>query len=75
MSDGSRKLTHVSEVVGMEGQVVTMHDIFRFEQSGVDGEGRVKGVFKSTGIRPKFAEKFESLGINLSPGIFSGVAA
>jgi pilus assembly protein CpaF len=75
MSDGTRKLTHVSEVVGMEGQVVTMQDIFRFEQQGIDGEGRVKGVFKSTGIRPKFAEKFESLGINLSPNIFSGVAA
>jgi pilus assembly protein CpaF len=75
MSDGTRKLTHVSEVAGMEGQVVTMQDIFRFEQTGVDGEGRVKGVFKSTGIRPKFAEKFESLGINLSQGMFTGTAA
>lgn len=75
MSDGTRKLTHVSEVAGMEGQVVTMQDIFRFEQTGVDGEGRVKGVFKSTGIRPKFAEKFESLGITLSQGMFSGMAA
>jgi pilus assembly protein CpaF len=75
MSDGSRKLTHVSEVAGMEGQVVTMQDIFRFEQTGIDGEGRVKGVFKSTGIRPKFAEKFESLGISLSQGLFTGMAA
>ncbi len=75
MSDGTRKLTHVSEIAGMEGQVVTMQDIFRFEQTGVDGEGRVKGVFKSTGIRPKFAEKFESLGITLSQGMFSGTAA
>jgi len=75
MSDGTRKLTHVSEVAGMEGQVVTMQDIFRFEQTGVDGEGRVKGVFRSTGIRPKFAEKFESLGITLSQGMFSGAVA
>ncbi len=59
----------------MEGQVVTMQDIFRFEQTGVDSEGRVRGVFRSTGIRPRFAERFESLGIQLSPGIFSGVAA
>jgi pilus assembly protein CpaF len=73
--DGTRKLTHVSEVAGMEGQVVTMQDIFRFEQTGVDSEGRVKGAFRSTGIRPRFAERFESLGIQLSPNIFSGVAA
>jgi pilus assembly protein CpaF len=71
-SDGSRKLTHVSEVSGMEGQVVTMQDIFRFEQTGVDAEGRVKGAFRSTGIRPRFAEKFESLGIQLAPNIFAG---
>ncbi len=76
--DGSRKVTHISEVSGMEGQVVTMQDIFRFEQTGVDSEGRVKGAFRSTGIRPRFAERFESLGISLAPNIFSpgtGVAA
>ena len=74
-ADGSRKVTHVSEVSGMEGQVVTMQDIFRYEQTGLDNEGRVRGAFRSTGIRPRFAEKFESLGIQLAPGIFSGVAA
>ena len=74
-SDGSRKLTHVSEVSGMEGQVVTMQDIFRFEQTGIDSEGQVKGAFRSTGIRPRFAERFESIGIQLAPGIFAGVAA
>ncbi len=47
----------------MEGQVITMQDIFRFEQTGIDGEGRVRGHFRSTGIRPRFAERFESLGI------------
>jgi pilus assembly protein CpaF len=73
--DGTRKLTHVSEVSGMEGQVVTMQDIFRFEQTGVDGEGRIKGAFRSTGIRPRFAERFESLGIQLGPNVFTGVAA
>jgi pilus assembly protein CpaF len=74
-ADGSRKLTHVSEVSGMEGQVVTMQDIFRFEQTGVDSEGQVKGAFRSTGIRPRFAERFESIGIQLAPGIFAGAAA
>jgi pilus assembly protein CpaF len=59
----------------MEGEVVTMQDIFKFEQTGLDAEGRVKGHFRSTGIRPKFAEKFESLGIHIAPGLFSGVAA
>jgi len=75
LSDGTRKVTHISEITGMEGQVITMQDIFRFEQVGLDSEGRVRGHFKSTGIRPRFAERFESLGISLAPGIFSGMAA
>ena len=75
MSDGTRKLTNVSEVSGMEGEVVTVQDIFQFDQTGLDPEGRVKGHFRSTGIRPRFAEKFESLGIHVAPGLFSGVAA
>ena len=75
MSDGTRKLTHISEVAGMEGEAVTMQDIFRFQQTGVDAEGQVLGEFKSTGIRPLFAERFQSLGINLSPNIFSGTMA
>ena len=74
-ADGTRKVTHISEVSGMEGQVVTMQDIFRFEQTGVDSEGRVRGAFRSTGIRPRFSEKFEALGISLPPSIFAGVAA
>jgi len=74
-SDGTRGWPHISEVAGMEGQVVTMQDIFRFEQTGLDSEGQVKGAFRSTGIRPRFAERFESIGIQLAPGIFAGVAA
>jgi pilus assembly protein CpaF len=75
MTDGTRKVTAVSEITGMEGQVITMQDIFKFEQTGLDSEGRVRGLFRSTGIRPKFAERFESLGIALAPNIFSGIAA
>jgi pilus assembly protein CpaF len=75
MSDGSRMVTTVSEVAGMEGDVVTMQDIFRFEQHGLDSEGRIRGVFRSTGIRPRFAERFESQGITMPIGIFSGAVA
>jgi pilus assembly protein CpaF len=75
LSDGSRKVVAVSEVTGMEGQVITMQDIFRFDQTGVDTEGRVRGHFRSTGIRPKFTDRFESHGIRLPAGVFSGVQA
>jgi pilus assembly protein CpaF len=73
LSDGSRKIVAVSEVTGMEGQVITMQDIFRFDQTGVDAEGRVRGHFQSTGIRPKFTDRFESHGIRLQAGVFSGI--
>jgi pilus assembly protein CpaF len=71
LSDGSRKVTHVSEIAGMEGQVVTMQDLFRFEQRGIDNDGRVLGEFRGTGLRPKFAEKFEVAGIHLAPDLFA----
>ncbi len=71
-SDGVRRVTHVTEVVGMEGTVITLQDVFRFEQRGVDAQGRVLGVFVSTGIRPTFADKFAVAGIDLPPDIFVG---
>nr|WBU15375.1 type II/IV secretion system protein [uncultured bacterium] len=71
-SDGVRRVTHVTEVVGMEGTVITLQDVFRFEQRGVDAQGRVQGVFVSTGIRPTFADKFAVAGIDLPPDIFVG---
>jgi pilus assembly protein CpaF len=74
LPDGSRRVTHVSEIVGMEGDVVTMQDLFRFEQHGIDADGRVLGIFRGTGIRPKFAEKFEVAGIHLPPDMFAQVA-
>ena len=72
LSDGTRRVTHVSEVSGLEGQVVTMQDLFRFENEGVDAEGRVVGHFRSTGIRPQFADRFEVAGISLPSDIYSG---
>lgn len=70
MSDGSRKVVSVQEVSGMEGDVVTMQEVFKFEQTGVDQNGKVKGRFRSTGIRPKFAEKFQAMGIHMPNELF-----
>jgi pilus assembly protein CpaF len=71
LRDGTRRVTHVSEVQGMEGDVITLQDIFLFDYGmGVDDDGRFKGHLKSTGIRPKFAEKLADLGIRLSPDLF-----
>lgn len=69
MKDGSRKVVTVTEVQGMEGDVIVMQDIFLFEQTGIEG-GKIVGRMKPTGIRPKFIEKFESSNIYLPPNIF-----
>jgi len=71
MSDGSRRVTRVAEIVGMEGEVVTMQDLFVFRQAGVDDQGRVIGAVAPTGIRPKFADQLAAVGCPLSPGLFS----
>jgi len=70
MPDGSRKIITVSEITGMEGQVVTMQDIYRFEQRGIDTEGRIVGEFRPTGIRPQFVERFALAGIELPQDVF-----
>ncbi|SHE87831.1 pilus assembly protein CpaF [Desulforamulus putei DSM 12395] len=69
--DGSRRITHITEVQGMEGEVIVLQDLFTFRQTGVDENGRIKGTFQSTGIRPKFMHRLESSGIKLPPDIFS----
>jgi pilus assembly protein CpaF len=69
MRDGSRKIVNVTEVQGMEGDVIVMQDIFTFEQTGFEG-GKVIGRLKPTGIRPKFMEKLEAANIHLPPSIF-----
>ncbi|MDQ6678261.1 MAG: CpaF family protein [Acidobacteriota bacterium] len=70
LSDGSRRVTSVTEVAGMEGTVVSLQDIFTFEKLGLSPEKKVRGQFTSSGIRPKFAEKLESQGIHLPVEIF-----
>ena len=73
MRDGSRRVTHVTEVQGMEADVIIMQDIFLFDwHAGVDANGRFLGNLKPTGIRPKFSEKLRDLGIELGAGIFVG---
>jgi pilus assembly protein CpaF len=69
LKDGSRKITHVTEVQGMEGDVIVLQDIFEYEQTGMEN-GRVVGRLKPTGIRPKFMSRFESSNIYLPPNIF-----
>jgi pilus assembly protein CpaF len=71
LKDGSRKITHITEVQNMEGDVIVLQDIFEFVQTGVDENGKILGSFASTGIRPKFMEKFELNGIGLPRNIFS----
>ncbi len=72
LRDGSRRITHITEVQGMEGDVITLQDVFLFDfGAGVDDEGRYRGVLRPTGIRPKFAEKLKAQGIKLSPDTFA----
>ncbi|MDC8760493.1 CpaF family protein [Janthinobacterium fluminis] len=70
LTDGARKLVSVQEITGMEGDIIAMHEIFRFEQSGVDKEGRVLGHFAATGVRPRFAERLRMFGVAVPDSAF-----
>ncbi|HKG45391.1 MAG TPA: CpaF family protein [Pyrinomonadaceae bacterium] len=69
MSDGSRRVTSISEITGMEGETITMQEIFQYERTGVDAQGQVLGRFRPTGIRPRFAERLKACGLQL-PRVF-----
>src|SRR5258708_6332997 len=71
MSDGSRRITHISEITGTSGEVVSMQDIFLFEKQGLGPNGKVKGRFIATGIVPKIAEKLKSAGLPMSLSAFA----
>jgi pilus assembly protein CpaF len=71
LSDGTRKVVRVTEIVGMEGDTITSQDIFVFEQEGVDKDGRVRGYHRATGIRPKFSERLLRAGIDLPADLFN----
>jgi pilus assembly protein CpaF len=73
LSDGSRKVTSISEITGMEGDIITMQEIFLFEKVGVTQDGKVIGRFRATGVRPKCCERLKASGIHLPPDMFEGV--
>jgi pilus assembly protein CpaF len=68
--DGSRRITHVTEVQGMEGDVITLQDIFIFQQDGIDETGKVLGHFRGTGILPRCFERFSAFGVDVSSSLF-----
>jgi pilus assembly protein CpaF len=73
MSDGTRKVTSISEITGMEGDIITMQEIYAFEKAGVTQEGKVVGRFRATGVRPKVCERLRACGITLPAHMFEGV--
>jgi pilus assembly protein CpaF len=70
LSDGTRRTISVSEITGMEGDVVQMHEIFHFVPRGIDAERRILGEFRATGIRPKCLDKLKMLGVNIDTAYF-----
>ncbi len=71
LTGGPRKIVSITEVTGMEGEIVTMQDIFQFEQVGIDEKGRAMGQFVATGIRPSFLERIKACGANIDPALFN----
>jgi pilus assembly protein CpaF len=72
-SDGTRRVTAITECVGMEGELVTMQDIFVFEKTGLTEQGRVTGRFRATGIRPKFYDRLRASGQQIPASVFQTV--
>ena len=70
IKDGSRKITHITEVQHMEGNTITMQDIFRYEQTGIDENGKAVGKFVATGMQPSFLDKFAINGIDMPEGFY-----
>lgn len=70
LADGTRKVTSLQEITGMEGNMITLQEIFSFKQTGIDREGRVRGRFKIHGVRPRFIDKFKIVGIDVSSALF-----
>jgi pilus assembly protein CpaF len=73
LTDGTRRITHITECCGMEGELVTMQDIFVFDKTGIGEDGRVKGRFRPTGIRPKFFERLAVAGAQVPAALFQTV--
>ncbi|MBI3946125.1 MAG: Flp pilus assembly complex ATPase component TadA, partial [Armatimonadetes bacterium] len=70
LQDGSRKITHITEVQGMEGDTILLQDVFVFEQTGMTADGRVIGEHRATGLRPRVLSRLDAAGIHLPPSLF-----
>ena len=70
MQDGTRRMTSISEITGMEGDVIALQEIFRFKREGLDPDGRILGHFEASGIRSSFADRFEQWGYHLPSDIY-----
>lgn len=74
LPDGQRKITSIQEITGMEGEVITMQEIFAYRQTGIDADGKIIGHFQATGIRPKFADRLRNYGVNLPDAMFDSAS-
>ena len=70
LTDGTRRITSISEITGMEGEVITMQDIFQYQRTGMDAQGNVLGHFRATGVRPKFMERLRNYGVTVPDNLF-----
>jgi pilus assembly protein CpaF len=70
LTDGKRKLVSISEVTGMEGEIITMQEIFSFKQTGTDTNGEVQGYFSASGVRPRFGERLRTFGLSIPDKMF-----
>jgi pilus assembly protein CpaF len=73
LSDGTRKISSITEITGMEGEVITMQDIFLFDRSGINEDGKVVGRFRATGIRPKCSDRLAASNVRLPTDMFEHV--
>ena len=73
LTDGTRRITSISEITGMEGETITMQEVFIFERKGVDKDGKVFGRFRPTGVRPRFAERLKIYGMQLPRSFFEEI--
>jgi pilus assembly protein CpaF len=72
MKDGVRRITHVTEIVGMEGDIISLQDLFLFDYSaGIDEDGKFRGGLQATGLRPKFVERLAEQGISIPTAVFA----
>ena len=73
LQDGSRRMTSITEITGMEGEVISMQEVFRYERLGLAPDGKIIGRFNATGVRSHYSERFKQWGFNLPPSIYEPI--